>query len=199
MAAEKEPKIQEIDSDDDSEEEPELAEIGAGGASSSSGAGVTAGGDKQNRGEKKSRKAVAKLGLKHIGPVSRITVKKTKSVLFVIQKPDVYKAPNSDIYVVFGEAKVDDQQQKMMQAQLAQMAEQMKLGEGKEAMGSIKEETEDEKEAAAAAVAAKKEAEMEERDIELVIAQGKCTREEAIEALKATNFDIVEAILKVST
>lgn len=29
-------------------------------------------------------------------------------ILFVIQKPDVLKSPNSDTYVIFGEAKIED-------------------------------------------------------------------------------------------
>ena len=40
--------------------------------------------------------------------IMRVTVKKSKSVCFVISKPDVYKSPASDCYVVFGEAKIED-------------------------------------------------------------------------------------------
>lgn len=29
-------------------------------------------------------------------------------ILFVINKPDVYKSPSSDTYVIFGEAKIED-------------------------------------------------------------------------------------------
>lgn len=32
-------------------------------------------------------------------------------MLFVIASPDVYKSPNSDCYIVFGEAKVEDTNQ----------------------------------------------------------------------------------------
>lgn len=32
-------------------------------------------------------------------------------MLFTINKPDVFKSPGSDTYIVFGEAKVDDLQQ----------------------------------------------------------------------------------------
>lgn len=35
--------------------------------------------------------------------VSRVCIRKSKSILFVINKPDVYKSPGSDTYVVFGE------------------------------------------------------------------------------------------------
>lgn len=37
-----------------------------------------------------------------------MTVKKSKSILFVIAKPDVYKSPFSDTYIIFGEAKLED-------------------------------------------------------------------------------------------
>merc|ERR1712241_1057427 len=63
---------------------------------------------KQNRSEKKSRKAVQKLGMKPVPGIVRVTVKKSKNILFVISKPDVHKAPSSDTYVVFGEAKIED-------------------------------------------------------------------------------------------
>merc|ERR1719330_1587870 len=65
-------------------------------------------GGKQNRSEKKSRKACQKLGLKPVPGIVRVTVKKSKTILFVISKPDVHKSPNSDTYIVFGEAKIED-------------------------------------------------------------------------------------------
>ena len=61
---------------------------------------------KQSRSEKKARKAMSKLGLKAVSGVSRVTIRKSKNILFVINKPDVYKSPASDTYIVFGEAKV---------------------------------------------------------------------------------------------
>ena len=39
--------------------------------------------------------------------ITRVTVKKSKNILFVISKPDVHKSPNSDTYIVFGEAKIE--------------------------------------------------------------------------------------------
>merc|ERR1719230_1285603 len=63
---------------------------------------------KQNRAEKKSRKAVQKLGMKPVPGIVRVTVKKSKNILFVISQPDVHKSPNSDTYIIFGEAKIED-------------------------------------------------------------------------------------------
>lgn len=61
---------------------------------------------KQSRSEKKARKAMSKLGLKTVAGVKRVTIRKSKNILFVINKPDVFKSPASDTYIVFGEAKV---------------------------------------------------------------------------------------------
>lgn len=71
---------------------------------------------KQSRGEKKARKIMSKLGLKQILGVNRVTIRKSKNILFVINKPDVYKNPASDTYIIFGEAKIEDLSQ---QAQVA--------------------------------------------------------------------------------
>ncbi|GFQ05018.1 nascent polypeptide-associated complex subunit alpha-like protein 1 [Phtheirospermum japonicum] len=49
-----------------------------------------------------------KLEMKPIPGVSRVTVKKSKNILFVISKSDVFKSPNPDTYVVFSEAKIED-------------------------------------------------------------------------------------------
>lgn len=50
--------------------------------------------------------AMSKLGLRQVTGVTRVTIRKSKNILFVITKPDVYKSPASDTYIVFGEAKV---------------------------------------------------------------------------------------------
>ncbi|KAJ0896135.1 putative nascent polypeptide-associated complex NAC domain, NAC A/B domain superfamily [Helianthus annuus] len=86
--------------------------------------------------EKKSRKAMLKLGMKPILGVGRVTVKKSKNVpclsfcqletkgnmLFVISKPDVFKSPASDTYVIFGKAKIEDLNSQLQ----SQAAEQFK-------------------------------------------------------------------------
>ena len=44
--------------------------------------------------------------MKPVPGVQRVTIKKNKNILFVISKPDVFKSPNSDTHVIFGEAKM---------------------------------------------------------------------------------------------
>merc|ERR1719228_384867 len=74
---------------------------------------------KQSRGEKKARKIMSKLGLKQVTGVSRVTIRKSKNILFVINNPA------SDTYIVFGEAKIEDltQQAQMEAAQKFKAAE----------------------------------------------------------------------------
>merc|ERR1712137_922296 len=101
MSAEDEVKVSTVESDDESTDDdmPEM-EDAEGGESSGKG--------KQSRSEKKSRKAMAKLGMKPVSGIVRVTLKKAKTILFVISRPDVYKSPASDTYIIFGEAKIED-------------------------------------------------------------------------------------------
>ena len=92
----------EIEEEGSDEEVPELEEDGEDGEDDGTGRG------RQSRSEKKSRKAMQKLGMKPVPNVLRVTIKKSKNILFLLSKPDVFKSPNSDTYVVFGEAKIED-------------------------------------------------------------------------------------------
>merc|ERR1712228_1082758 len=121
------------DSEGDDDSIPELEETAgeAGGDAAVSAAAAAGLGEdasskaKQSRGEKKARKIMSKLGLKQVTGVSRVTIRKSKNILFVINKPDVYKNPASDTYIVFGEAKIEDltQQAQMEAAQKFKAAE----------------------------------------------------------------------------
>ena len=150
---------------------------------------------KQSRGEKKARKLMSKMGLKQIPGVSRVTIRKSKSILFVIAKPDVYKNPSSDTYIIFGEAKIEDmsQQAQMEAAQKfknADAPQPTELG-GQGTTGSgpdpIPEEEDENEEVDETGVDAK--------DIELVMSQANVSRPKAVKALKNNNNDIVNAIM----
>merc|ERR1711924_410008 len=99
MSAEDEVKVSTVESDDESTDDdmPEM-EDAEGGESSGKG--------KQSRSEKKSRKAMAKLGMKPVPGIIRVTVKKSKNILFVIKEPDVFKTSSDNpkspaTYIVF--------------------------------------------------------------------------------------------------
>merc|ERR1712183_877861 len=115
------------DSDEDDSDDDDMPELEGGG----DGDGDAASRAKQSRSEKKSRKAMQKLGMKPVPGIMRVTVKKSKNILFVISKPDVFKSPASDTYIIFGEAKIEDLS---AQAQTA-AAEQFKAPEVVDAPG----------------------------------------------------------------
>merc|ERR1712039_663779 len=148
------------------------------------------GATKINRSEKKSRKAVQKLGMKPVQGIVRVTVKKSKNILFVISKPDVHKAPSSDTYVVFGEAKIEDLGAQA-QASAAQSVTQDVGAAIKEDSTPAVEEAGDDGDL--------DETGIEPKDIELVVAQAQCSQAKAVQALKANNNDIVEAIMQLSS
>lgn len=168
---------EEDDDDEDDKDDDDVEGVDASGRS------------KQSRSEKKSRKAMLKLGMKSITGVSRVTVKKSKNILFVISKPDVFKSPASDTYVIFGEAKIEDLSSQLQ----SQAAEQFKAPD----LSSVIPNS-------GASIAAHDENEdcdetgVEPKDIELVMTQAGVTRAKAVKALKAADGDIVSAIMELT-
>lgn len=158
------------------------------------------GSHKQSRGEKRSRKAMQKLGMRPVGDIVRVTIKKSKEVLFVIAQPEVYKSPSSDTYIVFGEARYEDlgAQQR---AQLGNAAQQFNrpdamMGAGLGAgMGMPRAAETKAPEVDDGPV---DETGIEAKDVELIISQIHCTRAQAVRALKANNGDIVNAIMSLT-
>merc|ERR1719479_143343 len=78
---------------------------------------------------KKARKAMQKLGMKQVPGIVRVTVKKAKNILFVINKPDVFKSPASDTYIIFGEAKIEDINSQQQVAAAEQFRDDLDLGD----------------------------------------------------------------------
>ncbi|TYI60959.1 hypothetical protein E1A91_D10G140900v1 [Gossypium mustelinum] len=116
---------------------------------------------KQSRSEKKSQKAMLKLGMKPIPGVSRVTIKKSKNmspffILFIISNPDVFKSLASDTYIF----KAPD-------------------------LSHDNEEVD--------------ETGVEPKDLELVMTQAGVSRSKAVKALKATDGDILSAIMELTT
>jgi nascent polypeptide-associated complex subunit alpha len=151
---------------------------------------------KQSRGEKKARKIMSKLGLKPVQGVNRVTIRKSKNILFVINNPDVYKNPHSDTYIIFGEAKIEDltQQAQVQAAEKFNKTPEAMIPTAGDITGTttnvdpIVEEDEDEID----------ESGVDEKDIELVVSQANVPRAKAIRALKNNQNDIVNAIMELT-
>jgi len=157
----------------------------------------------QSRSERKARKALLALGLKRVPNITRVTLRRPKNVLFVIASPDVYKSPNSDCYIVFGEAKIEDINS---QAQLS-AAQQLAQGGGAGA-GAIDNPGaggggDDDDDDMPELEAPEEEGDVDEtgvdqKDIELVMQQVNCSRAKAVRVLKDSGGDLINAIMAAS-
>ena len=173
---------------------------------------------RQSRGEKKSRKALSKLGLKRVSGVRRMVAIREGKVLFYVSQPDVYRSSASDTYVLFGEPKAGD-----AVPDIANQFDPQQLfgAEGEGAGGydapfaerHLRGATAPRATAASGAAARGKEEEeqeeeedleemgdggMDPKDIELVVQQADVSRAKAVRALRNNDGDIVNAILELT-
>ena len=138
------------------------------------------------------------MGMKPISGVVRVVMKKSRNMLFVIAKPEVYKSPVADTYIVFGEAKIEDvaknaalqqaayqQQQRQQQQQAFTAPEAAKAPLISTPAAAADEEPVD-------------ETGVNPKDIELVMGQAACSRAAAVKALKNNDNDIVNAIMELT-
>ncbi|KAG9254245.1 Nascent polypeptide-associated complex subunit alpha-like protein [Emericellopsis cladophorae] len=188
------------DQDEDSSDDSEVEAGGEGELPAGSTTVVT------SRNEKKARKMLEKLHLTRVTGITRVTMRRPKNMLFVINNPEVYKSPNSNTYIVFGEAKIEDINATAQQAAAAQLAaqgasegdhaghshaESSKGIESSDAKKPAEEEEEDDDEEVDSEG-------IEDKDIELVMTQASVSRKKAIKALKENENDIVNSIMALS-
>jgi len=162
---------------------------------------------KQTRAEKKVRKAMQKLGLQTVPGIIRCTIRRDKNFLYYINDPEVFRTASGDSYVCFGKIQFED-----MSATQNALANSMKSEAAADAAAAAAAAAEP-AEAAAAAPAEEKKEEKEEKkegeesvdesglnssDIDLVVAQAKCTRAKAVEALRKNSGDIVSSVMELS-
>jgi len=187
-------EIQEGDHSDDDEGFPPPLEADAGASA----------GGKLNKNEKKARKAIAKLGLKPVAGINRVTVKKAQDILFIIAKPDIYKTPQSDTYVIFGEAKIENLSNNQLASKVKEVIENRD--------GAEPEATEEHTEVAAAVAEPQApkveeiqedetldETGIKEGDVQILMSQSKISRARAVKVLKDHNCDLVNAIMHLTT
>lgn len=111
--------------------------------------------------------------------------------MFFISKPDVFKSPNSETYVIFGEGKMEDLSSQLQ----TQAAQQFRMP----GVGSLMSK-EDASNAASAQI---DEEEVDDtgimpQDIELVMTQAGVSKTKAVTALRCNNGDIVSAIMELT-
>merc|ERR1711965_95799 len=190
MSAEEVVKVSQEDSDEDESTDEDMPEM-------EEGEGEAGGKGKQSRSEKKSRKAMAKLGMKPVPGIIRVTVKKSKNILFVIKEPDVFKTSTDNpkaaqTYVVFGKAEIEDLSAQATSAAVEQFKNPgagLEVGGDDAPKADIADGDDDGDE---------DPGDLDENDIELVVKQAGVTKAKAIKALKQNENDVVNAIMALS-
>lgn len=152
---------------------------------------------RQSRSEKKARKALCKLGLKPVSGVSQVTIRRKKNVMFIISRPDVFVNSSSETYIVFGEARIEDTEERAKQEAARHLMESGAASRTKTAAAAAEanaveheEEDEDEK---------LDESGLTDKDIDLVMSQAGVSRSRAVRALLQNDNDIVNAIMALTT
>lgn len=156
----------------------------------------------QSRAERKARKSLLTLGLKRVPGITRVTLRRPKNILFVIATPEVFKSANSDCYIVFGEAKIEDMNSS---AQLSAAQHLTSTGAGVSALAEKRtgDDNEDDDDLPDLEAAAEDEGPVDEtgvdpKDIDLVMQQVNCSRAKAVRVLKESGGDLINAIMAAS-
>merc|ERR1711990_707796 len=154
-------------------------------------------GPKLNRGEKKCRKALMKLGMKQFPGITRVTLRKRDGYIFVINEPEVLRAADGgNSFVCFGEIKIDDPNQRLQQAEAKRFAEAQ--AEQAKNLGGDKAASKEEPKTKAVDEAPADEEGVTTDHINMVMEHTGCTRNEAIGALKESNNDMINAVMKLT-
>ena len=175
---------------DEEDDEPPALETVDNSAEDAAAVAAAAEEAKETRSERKAKKALQKLGLKPVADCMRVTMKHGNH-LFVIARPDVYRTPSSDVYVIMGAITVESLNEDFQNQLLGKKADDVDAALG--------EEKKEEKPAEAAPAEEEKvdETGLSATDIETLMSQAKCTRAKAVAALRKTNGDLVSAMMEV--
>ena len=141
-------------------------------------------GKRQSKGELKARKALSKSGLINVPNIARVVIKRTQNKgAFVIDNPDVFKSASNETFVIYGAIKVEDngasQQREYKAAVDVPEIRQEKVA------SVVDDEVVD-------------DSGVDAKDIELVMQQANVSRAKAVNALKASGNDIVNAIMDLT-
>lgn len=165
-----------------------------------------------SKNEKKARELIKKLNLKQIKGITRVTFKQRGNLIYAIDQPDVFRS-SAGTYVVFGEAKVDDMNKRIAEAQ-QQQAQQDALSKAAGETGEAGEEDKSQDAITAdlekASLNANKieeeeaddgevdESGLDAKDIDIIVEQTQVSRAKAVKALRAHDGDMVNAIMELS-
>ncbi len=149
-----------------------------------------------NRGEKKCRKALLKLGMKQLTGITRVSLRKRDGLIFVINDPEVLKSgTNETSYAIFGELKLEDPNTRLAQNEAKNFA---KEANAPSVAATATEAKEEDKKVEDDTVPLNEDG-LTPNHIDMVMQHATCTRNAAIRALREANDDMVAAVMKLTT
>ena len=138
-----------------------------------------------------------KLGMKQFPGITRVTLRKRDGYIFVIDSPEVLRAADDgNSYVCFGEIKIDDPNARAQAAEAKRFAEQN--AELAKASAGAKTASKEEPKTKGGDEAPADEEGVTADHINMVMEHTGCTRNEAIGALKESNNDMINAVMKLT-
>jgi nascent polypeptide-associated complex subunit alpha len=149
---------------------------------------------KTAKGEKKVRKALAKLGMTKVEGVNRVTLRQKDNYILVVKDPEVFTSQQTEnTFIIFGELTFDDPEKKLAKEEIEKMrAEGEKIKPEAKAEKTETIEIVDENEEVS-------EEGLDPENIETIMSEAKVSRQKAVRALKDANNDIVQALMNLSS
>lgn len=150
---------------------------------------------KRAKGERKFKKIMKKQGCTVVENITRVTMRTNKNFIMYIDNPVVMTSgKGNNSFVIYGEPKFLDFKNNVAEQQAEKFTKGENKGEVKpeEKLGDIKEDVAEEDDENV------EQGDIKDEDIDNLISYAGCSRGKAINALKKTNGDIVEAITLLS-
>jgi nascent polypeptide-associated complex subunit alpha len=150
--------------------------------------------DKQNKGERKVRKAITKLGMVQIPGVNRVTVRQKDAYIFVVKDPEVFKgADGGNTFIIFGELTFEEPDKNISKENLTKLQQTAGEEVKKEATAQKEEQKVEVVEDTNEVVS---EVGIDPEHITMLTDQFKdVPRNKILKVLKKNNNDIVQSIL----
>ena len=150
----------------------------------------------QGKSSKRYAKAMQKLDLKQENGIFRVTIRKGVSQTLAISKTEVYRFPNTNTFVIFGEMSDD-----MMGGMPGAMGGNAEAAKAAAAVTGSSGANKSEAKPSAAADDDDENVDagdLQEKEIKLVMSQANVSRGKAIKALKNNKGDIVNTIMELT-
>jgi len=149
--------------------------------------------EKGGKGEKKVRKALAKLGMTKVDGVNRVTLRQKDNYILIVKDPEVYTSSQTEnTYIIFGEITIDDPDRKLAKEEIDRMKT-----EGERVKPEVETQKSDTIEIVDESGEVSEEG-LDQANIETVMTEGSTTRQRAVKALRAAGGDVVQALLNLS-